>query len=75
MYDCELCGNAGGCLFTVRECVHYYIPATKYQLIERLETGLFSRFRDNMIQFLKSEYGIIYQGWTDDCDEAYLQDT
>lgn len=77
MYDCYICGIGPGCLCTIRECPDYYFPASKEQVIDRLERGLYKNHRDNMKKYLKDAFGIIYQDYSEvpgDVDESHLAD-
>ena len=52
------CGD-GGCLAAMRE--DYWMPATKQQLIERLNNNRYKQNRKEMIDFLFEEYGELYR--------------
>lgn len=57
---CATCyrGN-GGCLAAMHE--DYWIPATKQQLIERLDNNNYKNNRKEMICFLFEKYGELYR--------------
>lgn len=52
------CGG-GGCLAAMRE--DYWMPATKQQLIERLDNNNYKNNRKEMIDFLFEKYGELYR--------------
>lgn len=62
-YGNKLCATCyfgdGGCLAAMRE--DYWIPATKQQLIGRLDNNSYKRNRKEMIDFLFEEYGELYR--------------
>ena len=55
---CAICGWGDGCLAGRGEDLYY--KADKEQVISRLTNGIFPRYRDMMIQYLKDEYNYEY---------------
>lgn len=77
MYDCEICGIGPGCLCAVRECSSYYHPASKEQVLDRLNKGLYKNHRDNMKKYLKDSFGVTFLEYSElpgDVDETCLAD-
>lgn len=54
--DCAICGAGRGCLAGHGD--DDYFPATKEQVIERLEKHQYESYRGQMIKYLKNRYGI-----------------
>lgn len=65
--ECCLCGVGQGCLAGHGDDDFY--PATKEQIIERLDNGQFPSYRQMMIDHLKRAFNYDYHGYidTDDC--------
>ena len=56
--DCCICGAGGGCLAGIGD--NDYCPATKEQVIERLDNHKYEWDRKKMIQYLKEEFNYDY---------------
>ena len=52
-FECYSCALAGGCLAGHDD--DDYTPATKEQVIERLDNNEYSRYRDRMINYLVNQ--------------------
>lgn len=77
MYDCEICGIGPGCLCTVRECPDYYFPASKEQVLDRLNKGLYKNHRGSMKKYLTDAFGVTFLEYSElpgDVDETCLAD-
>ena len=62
MSDCSkccICGAGGGCLAGIGD--DDYFPATKEQVIERLDNNKYYLHRDEMIQYLKERFDYDYE--------------
>lgn len=57
-FDCAICKLGNGCLAGRND--NDYQPATKKQVIERLDDGRFQRDRDKMIKYLKNKFNYEY---------------
>lgn len=57
-FQCEICKLAGGCLAGHDD--DDYIPATKEQVIERLDNNEYNLRRDQMISYLKHQFNYDY---------------
>lgn len=57
--ECAVCGCAGSCLAGHGDDDFY--PATKKQLIERLDQGEYHKDRQLMIDTLKAQFDFIYE--------------
>ena len=57
--DCCICGAGGCCLAGIGD--NDYFPATKEQVIERLDNHKYYLHRDEMIQYLKERFDYDYQ--------------
>ena len=55
---CAICGAGNGCLAGNGD--NDYFPATKEQIIERLDNHEYESYRSQMIGFLKDAYGVEY---------------
>lgn len=61
MAECAICACADGCLvFTYEDC---FVLANKRQLIDRLNKGKYSNYRQLMIDTLKKQYNHEYTGY------------
>jgi hypothetical protein len=58
-FDCAICGCGGGCLAGIGD--DDYTPASKEQVIERLENNKYSHYRDQMINYLKLNFNYDYE--------------
>jgi len=56
--DCCVCGCGGGCIAGHGD--DYYTPATKEQVISRLDAGKYLGFREQMVKYLKDRFGYDY---------------
>lgn len=66
--DCCVCGCGGGCIAGHGD--NYYRPASKEQVIARLDNGRYPDFRDDMIKYLKDNFGYDYTKQNLDKGEA-----
>ena len=66
--ECCVCGCGGGCLAGHGD--DYYCPASKEQVIGRLDDGRYPDFRDEMIKYLKDNFGYDYTRQNLDKGEA-----
>ena len=57
--SCCICSAGGGCLAGIGD--NDYSPATKEQVIKRLDNNEYSRHRDEMIQYLKEKFDYDYE--------------
>ena len=58
--DCCICAAAGnGCLAGIGD--NDYYPATKEQVVERLDRGAYDLNRDKMINYLKEQFNYEYK--------------
>lgn len=57
--ECAICGCGGGCVASMRD--DYYYPATKEQIIQRLDEGKYPDYRQLMIDTLKNRFGYEYE--------------
>ena len=57
--DCCICGAGGCCLAGIGD--NDYSPATKEQVIERLDNHKYYLHRDEMIQYLKERFDYDYE--------------
>lgn len=58
--NCEICAAGRFCLAGHGD--NDYIPATKEQVIERLNNNKYYNYRENMIKYLKEKYSYDYKG-------------
>lgn len=56
--ECAICGVGNGCIAAMHD--DYFYPATKEELIKRLDTGKFPAYRDLMIKTLKERFNYEY---------------
>lgn len=56
--DCCICGAGSGCLAGIGD--NDYYPATKEQVIERLNNNKYEWDRKKMIKYLKEEFDYDY---------------
>ena len=56
--NCCICACGNFCIAGIGD--DDYIPASKYDVIDRLNSGLYKNYKDKMIQYLKDEYGYDY---------------
>lgn len=56
--ECAICGAGNGCVAAMND--DYFFPATKEDLVERLDTGKYPAYRDLMIKTLKDRFGFEY---------------
>lgn len=56
---CSICGAGGACLAGIGD--YDYFPATKEQVIKRLDNNEYSWRRDEMIQYLKEKFDYDYE--------------
>ena len=57
--NCCICSAGGCCLAGIGD--DDYFPATKEQVIKRLDNNEYSRHRDEMIQYLKEKFDYDYE--------------
>ena len=57
--SCCICSAGGGCLAGIGD--DDYFPATKEQVIKRLDNNEYSQHRDEMIQYLKEKFDYDYE--------------
>ena len=57
--NCCICGAGGCCLAGIGD--NDYSPATKEQVIERLDNHKYYLHRDEMIQYLKERFDYDYE--------------
>lgn len=68
-FECYSCALAGGCLAGHDD--DDYTPATKEQVIERLDNNEYSRYRDRMINYLKYNFNYDYENSKSDKGSGY----
>lgn len=61
--ECCVCAIGDGCLASSGD--DFYRPATKEEIIRRLDEDEYPCYRKQMIETLKQSYGYSYRGKTD----------
>lgn len=62
--ECAICRHIGYCVAAMND--DYYYPATKEQVIERLDKGMFKSYRSLMKSYLCSKFNYQYESNEDE---------